>query len=534
MSTSLFNRRLRWTDIAGLLDVGYESQALPALVTCPLCQEHALRVYEDTVAKGPWFHCGACGRGGDCVTFPAAVWGLDVAGAVEKLIAEGLLPESARRLVPLYISRVSSHVERMSQFWAAARGNLPGDQTPSIARLTRALHLNTDLPPERWRTGMGTLVGAATKQAVEALYTPNVNFSGRGNPSCVRVFRGHGWKDVLTLPYHSSAGRLSGFTFVGRHGGQDSRVFAPVRNNSLSARKDAGLYAPHAADGHGTVVAVNDAVFALKQHNRHFGTSGRFLGLVAWLDDGTHATGRDCWQQLNGKRVVHWVREIDAALVRQAFYFDADVSTAGPDRRGEPFDLYCRRVDPSDLLRRVVRLARPWRYALSDWLREANPVAIEVLARRLTSYGIDPHAVAVGLPDREAADRLHGLGGPARGNGGLRYATFADGIVSARPDGWYYVTSHHRSGHIDRRESRISNFTLAINQVRVTPDGEIYDCDVRFQGRTYPVELVGDKSVLRQLLRHSIGVLYSNSRWSERLLQVAAAFDQPPIVMTPS
>ncbi len=530
MSTSLFNRRLRWTDVARLLEIGYESASLPTLVTCPLCQGHTLRVYDDTAARGAWFHCSGCTAGGDCVTFAAAVWHLDVPGTVERLIAADLLSPSARDHVGNYMKLIADQNARVAEFWAAASGNLPAAIGPGVARLTNALMVNTDLPPERWRAGMGLLLGAATKPAVDVLFNPNMNSDLGGNTSRTRPFKGkgRGWYDLLVLPYHSSAGKVSGFTFVGRRGEPAGRVFVPVRAKNRVARADAGLYAPVAAEGHSAVVAVRDDCFALKLHGKHFATSSRFLNLIAWRDDGTHATGRHCWQQLNGKRVIHWVQQIDAAVVRQAFHFDADVSTAGPDRAGMTFDHYCRLVDPPDLMRRVARQARPWRYALADWLREAHGGPVEVMARQLAAYGIDPHEIARSLPDREAADRLHELTGPRRGLPGLRHVEFDKGRVQARPDGWYYT--NHRPSLGPSPAVRVSDFTLTVNQIRVLPTGERYDCDVYFRGRLYPVEIDPDQPIARQLLRAGVGVVFVSAKWTRRLLRLATTFDSPKIV----
>lgn len=539
MSTSLFTRRLRWTDVARLLDVGYESAVLPALVTCPLCQGHALRVYEDQAVRGAWFHCGACGAGGDGVSFAATVWKTDVAGAVTRLVAAGLLPAGSEAAVPAYLAGVAARRQRVADFWATASRHLPGWESPGAAALARAVGVNLGIPEERWRVGMATLVGAAPARAVEQTFNPaGLAGGGGGGVRNRRVFVGRGWRDVLVLPYYSAAGRISGFGLVGRGGGPGDRVFAPVRSNELVARRDAGLYAPHAAEGHPTVVAVPDDVLALRLHSRHFSTSGRFLGLVAWTDDGTNATGRPCWQQLNGKRVVHWVRDIDAAVVRQAFFFDADVSTAGPEHADrEAFLAYCRQLDPPDLLRRVARAARPWRYALADWVREAAGGPVEVLVARLRAYGIDPHEVARSLPDREAADRLHDLSGPARAVPGVQFATFAPGTVEARPDGWYY-RCRRRLGAGDRPvtrgtdegATRISDFTLAIRQIRVLPDREVYECDVFHRGRCHPVDIDPALPVARQLVRAGVGLVYVAPKWVNKVLQVAAAFADPVVV----
>ena len=533
MSTSLFTRRLRWTDVARLLDIGYESAALPALVTCPLCQGHALRVYDDRSVRGTWFHCRGCGRGGDTVTFAAAVWGVEPAAAVERFIAEGLCPASVRAAVPGYVAGAVERQRRMEEFWRTASQHLPGWESPGAARLARTLGVNTGLPVERWRAGLGTLVGAAPVREVERVFQPNVVFPGGGvlNPSAQRVFTGRGWRDVLVLPYHSAAGRLSGFGFVGRAGGPTDRAFAAVRSYEPAARKDAGLFGPHAAEGNPTVVAVRDDAFALRLHSRHFATSGRFLGLVAWRDDGTHATGRGCWQQLNGKRVVHWVPRIDAAVVRQAFFFEADVSTAGPaDPSHAALLTYCRQADPPDLLRTVVRQARPWRYALADWLRDAHGGAVEAMAAQLAACGIDPHEVARSLPDPDAADRLHGLGGARHGRPGLRSVAFGSGTVEARPDGWY---STCYTGAGKPQVSRVSDFTLRVRQIRVLPDREAYDCEVYYRGRCHVVELDPRRPLARQLVRAGVGIVHIGTRWVGRVFKIATAFDEPVIVREP-
>jgi hypothetical protein len=412
----------------------------------------------------------------------------------------------------------------MEEFWQTASRHLPGWESPGAARLTRALGVNTGLPVERWRATLGTLVGAAPSRAVEHA------FRGPQAGSSRQVFRGRGWRDVLVLPYHSAAGRISGFSLVGRGGGPTDRVFAPVRSQEPTARKDAGLYAPHAAEGNPTVVAVRDDAFALRLHSRHLTTSGRFLGLVAWRDDGVHATGRGCWQQLNGKRVVQWVHRIDAAAVRQAFFFEAAISTAGPaDPSQEALLTYCRQLDPPDLLRRVVRQARPWRVVLAEWLKDAHGGAVEAMTAQLTACGIDPHEIARSLPCREAADRLHGLTGARHGHPGIRFAQFGPARIEARADGWYAAyPKDDREGQ--PRVTRVSDFTMTVRQIRVLPDREAYDCEVFYRGRCHVVEIDPRLPVARQLVRAGVGLVYVGHRWAGRLLAIATTFDEPVIV----
>lgn len=533
MSTSLFTRRLRWTDVARLLDIGYESAALPALVTCPLCQAPALRVYDDQAVRGAWFHCRGCGRGGDGLTFAAAVWGVDAAAAADRFIAEGLYPESVRAAVPGYVSGVAAQRRRMEELWQAASRQLPGWESPGVARLCRQLGVNTGLPAERWRAGPGTLVGAAPAREVERAFGPGDDELARGVRTVNAVFRGRGWRDVLVLPYHSSAGRLSGFGLVGRGGGPLDRAFAAVGSREPAARKDAGLYAAHAAEGNGTVVAVRDDALALRLHCRHFATSGRFLGLVGWRDDGVHATGRGCWQQLNGKRVVHWVGGIDAAVVRQAFFFEADVSTAGPPAAAgqEALLTYCRQADPPDLLKRVVRQARPWRYALSEWLQDAHGRAVEAMASQLAACGIDAHEIARSLPDRDAAERLHALAGGRSRYPGVRSVAFGPWSIEARTDGWYAVANNKSGGRLE--VSRVSDFTLRVHQIRVLPDREAYDCEVHYRGRRHVVEIDPRRPLARELVRAGVGIVHIGHRWVGRIFKVATAFDEPVIVREP-
>lgn len=525
MSTSLFHRRLRWTDVARLLDIGFESETLPALVTCPLCQGHTLRVYEDEGVRGAWFNCTACGKSGDCLSFPASVWQLDIESTVDRLTQAGLIPEKLKQYAPAYVKRTATQQFWMNDLWSQASKSLPGWNSPSIARVIHALRINLDLPPDRWKAGMGTILGAAPRSIVETAFAPHQADSG-GYPVC----RGRGWKDVLVMPYHSSGDRISGFKFIGRHALPHDHVFASVRSKEVAIRKDAGLYAPHASLGHHAVVAYRDDVFVAKQQSKHFALSGRFLNLIGWIDDGKHATGKSCWQQLNGKRVVHWTHEIDAAVIRQAFFFDADISTVGPTNcTPEALLTYTRQLEPADLMKRIIRGARPWRYVLSDWIKDAHDGAIEVMSRRLNSLGIDTHEIAQSLPDRESGNKLHELTGPQRGNLGIRCVPFSNGKIHARPDGWHYETAA-RQGTSNKRVGRVTDFTFRVLEVHVYPDKEVYKADVTFQGRTYAVDLVGEENIPRQLLRANVGAVYAAPAWVHKLMSVATAFDKPVIV----
>ena len=152
---------------------------------------------------------------------------------------------------------------------------------------------------------------------------------------------------------------------------------------------------------------------------------------------------------------------------------------------------------------------------------------MEVLAAQLTAYGIDAHEIARSLSDREAAAKLHELGGPGRFVPGVRYAHVGHGTVETRSDGWYYLkpTAGGRQETV-----RISDFTLTVRQIRILPDREVYECDVFYRGRRHSVELNPKQLIDRQLLRAGVGLVYVAPRWTRKLLGVAATFHNPVIV----
>src|SRR5204862_7801277 len=117
-----------WPPRAALLRLGVAHGALPARTPCPLCGRRRVHAYDDTACGGAWFCCPDCGRCGDLVELAAAVWGMGLPAAADRLArlgaplpAEALDPER----VADYVRDYPGYRRRLAALSEQARDWLP-------------------------------------------------------------------------------------------------------------------------------------------------------------------------------------------------------------------------------------------------------------------------------------------------------------------------------------------------------------------------------------------------------------------------
>jgi hypothetical protein len=400
------SQHILWGEaLAEQLGLPYDGPALPSRTRCPLCQGQRLTIYDDAVAEGNWFCCADCRAAGDMIELAGACWRLPPDVALAKLKHAGFPLAAAAVQAESVASYLQYHVDyrrRLQQLWEDAQGNLAQSPSATLSRLGNRYHLPRDLTPERWRDGPGRLVGAATVARIEAAFVPGAlqpgDRPGMYNRVGDRIFEGKGWDAVLLIPYYDLPGRISGFQFLGRAGARPAdQVFHVAERRQGQGQKrhpfEAGLaWLPRLCQDcqERDFVAINDPWLALQIQVRHFGTSLIPLPLTVWQDSPSGRTTRNSWQLLQNRRVVIWSWKLDHRAVYQAIQSDGDIAVAGPD---EPtissLNDYVRHLSPADLMRRLVRRARPWREALGEWAQKVHPGTIEDLLFNLESYGVD-------------------------------------------------------------------------------------------------------------------------------------------------
>src|SRR4029077_14903044 len=119
--------------------------------------------------------------------------------------------------------------------------------------------------------------------------------------------------------------------------------------------------------------------------------------LLAWHDGPEARTTAAAWGDLQGRPVVFWCWQLDHRVLHQVMQADGSLVLAGPHEQGAgAMDRYVRRADPDQLVRSLVRRARPWREVLRAWLEDQPDGAIEDLRLRLGGFRYPGDAVGTG------------------------------------------------------------------------------------------------------------------------------------------
>lgn len=520
-----------WPELAAVLDIQLKNQALPARADCPLCGG-ALHVYEDTIKGGCWHHCFACGSFGDLIELAAAVWDVGLAAAADRLAGHGLPipPEalSAERLE----GYARDHHERARDFglfWQTCGEYLLRQQRSSTLNALRArFKLQSDVSEARWKAGLGRLLGGIPRATVERLWTPCYQETGGGHATRA-VFRGRNWSDVLVVPYHDMPERISGFFFVGRNGDVGDRVHrrVPLAKGQGEDREFGLAGLPLALQAGGDVVAVRDPLTLCRMQCRHLHVSGNPLPLVAWYD-GPQGVSSASWRCLGARRIVLWDWAPDCKTWLQAMRRNACVASVGPESDSfRVFDGYLRLHSTADLYQRLLKVAEPWRQALSRLVVKNSDGWAESLFCELRAARVNPLELA-GELTAEAHQKVLRVLGDRREE---RTVALGDRRIAERGAGWWSASGSYA------KAVRISNFILRLDRMTDTAGVVRYTGRLLFKGREVPFDfsasalLRNTRDTLQVLAhRYRLGSIYLRDGWGQKLVGIATAFQTPEYV----
>jgi hypothetical protein len=370
------------------------SQALPALVSCPVCGSARSTVYDDTISQGAWHYCLDCAHSGDMIELAAAAWGVSLLVAAHRLYRTGV-PLPSEQLEPAvfseYLTAYPQHRAKIAELWRQSQRYLIREVSPSLNRLRSRFRLTSQMSVERWLAGPGQFIGGYSYKSIEHIFCPSRAYRP-GGP--YRVFYEGHWDDVLVIPHHDLPGRICGFLFVGRDGGPRDWVYKrPTMSPIARPLEEAGLGLYWAAHCGRTALgpylfACADALLAVRLQLRHFATSSTPLPLVSYYAGPRAQTSAAAWLPLSNKTVVLWGWEMTASLVRQAINTNGLISVIRlPDQAQARVDHFVREQEPPDLLRKILKRAKPWRDALRVWVDHAPDGEVEELLIHLAAAG---------------------------------------------------------------------------------------------------------------------------------------------------
>jgi hypothetical protein len=497
------NQHVSWELVARLLSIPVSSRALPLQTKCPFCQSGLFTIYEDTRSTGQWHHCPGCKRSGDMIELAAAYWNLSLTVAIDRLAESGVpFPfqesKSTGIAVSRYIEQHPGFRRRLSEFWRLAQ-HQGLNTTPGFNSLRRKLHLVTEISRDRQLSGPLQLYGMVHRNDTAVL---------GDNPlaGCRKQ-----WQEAIVIPYYSAPDQLTGFGLIGDGVSGYQTILDRHRSREIGL---AGLQSLDAANSSG-VVAVSDPKLMLRLQVKHFNTSLKPLPLVVWQEDSTGKTRR-AWQALGPKQLVFWSFEVTPELILQCRETDAHLCLLGPKTDSEfTLDHYLRLSPPSDLIRRVMRSARPWREALASWAKKANEAEVSAIYRRL--FEVDEDLVISLMKQTPSSvpdvPRLN-----------VRTVKLDSGLtVIERNDRWYAPASP--------TDKLLFDGAVRIEKVVHCHDKVTYHGYVRHDGVKYPFDVPNqlpiNTAVRRCLLAHGKSVQVSKR---VPLGEVAIRFHEPVVL----
>ena len=482
-----------------------------------------MRIYEDTTSGAAWHYCFGCKRAGDMVDLAAAVWQMGHQATIKKLSALGIpLP---LELIDKYLA-TRERRNQLSGLWERAKDNLATTRSQALHGLRHRIGLNVSCGPERWRAGPGMLLGGMHFKEVHTYLIPNsLNAAGFGG----RLFKGPQWGDTLITPYYSHHDKIVGYAFCGRKGtDKGDRVW--YFSNVGARRAEAGLAgmwtveAAHAMFAQ-FYVAMSDPWFMLRIQLRHFAASAIPLPLVTWHDDGVHVTNKT-WQFLTGRVPVFWVTDevLTAQIMHQAIISDGHISFAKMETfNSKTAGHYVRNNEPREVIRKVIKRAKPWRQALVDWANDAMPGPVEELLLHLKDYGHDTKALAELSPKLGAVVITPVQDREAKMPGG--------GKVIEKDGRWWHRTTKGSELMMDGI-LRIDGSSLKELRGREVAH---YTGRLLFDGKELPFELpittlthYGADRLRELSLRLTGKMIYIAPRYRTTILTVATAFSSMP------
>lgn len=193
--TSVIGRQNSLNAISAL-GIVLEKPNFPVTVSCPLCQQNALYLFDDTVTDGVWLSCAACKAHGDIITFGSKVWNTSLPNALSKFSDLNIISrQESDRAAPDYV-RFAAKQQAAADFWADVESQVWNHGDDILARRLREFGLRHDAPD------CFGLVGVAQHDQVAELCAA----MGRTKPPRMRD-EGH----TIVYPFHDLPGRFTGF-----------------------------------------------------------------------------------------------------------------------------------------------------------------------------------------------------------------------------------------------------------------------------------------------------------------------------------
>ena len=534
------NSHVDYHQVLPLLGVTTREGPIPLLTECPLCHGRRLTVFNDTRFGGNWHHCPDCHSKGDMISLAASHWDCSIQLAVRKLVTAGCtIPEerSAPEFVAKYEKQVLGMQENCVKLLDDAREAISEGHV-KVNFILQQTGLPADQLKPYWPKRMGRFMGGADRLRVyQTFFKPHDDWHKMKKGA--RFFKGKGWRDVLTIPFHTLPGQCSGWLFIGRQGRRDTDYAYHIIDGEGSNRPqvESGLCMYDVLDSQTAhrdrfgdrIFVFNDPVHALKLQARHMRESdlplpvvGTYNAKVKRITRLCELVAHDIWRTRPDKHFTFWGATLTADLFNMAARADGMICISKTPT-------YLGRKPPHVWLNLIHKNAVHWTASLEHALRtlpEDKAVALlgrlEIAPEQMQSFVATCADDIKQLIDRNK--RRVRLVGTARINGKE---------VIESDEGWYMSVKSEAS-------ECISNAIIRIEKVLCTddPDADVY-CNGRilYKGDEYPFQEAMDTIDknpgvwLRKKLLAAAGKLVVVKRgWNAYLLDIARQFHEPEVI----
>jgi len=462
------------------------------------------------------------------IRLAAASWNLEVPAALRKLVdARVGMSEAAvsPAVIRDYVRDYVKYPDRIVKFWGAAQTEHLKAATGDLRELQRKF--NSHNAGEDWKEKGGRFLGSTRKMAVDRLLHPGRVSAWEERKEggySSKIFKGHGWGDLLAMPFYDLPGRICGFLFVGRKGERQDYVY---RNTISLPTNEAGLgmldslmFGRDSRLGR-TGFVMTDVDLALRLQMRHLVDRRRPLPLVVSWRDQTYET-RAIWDWLGHEDLVFCGIREPLEAIRQARLANAKVADIEVSHAELAANM--RHRSPAEWLDRMKTAAAPWAIVLRRMLRDMPAADVEDALLEVELTGRELYNFIKGS-DPELRGRLEHI---ERNRVFQNRVRFEKKWFFEKSDGWY----------LEKGEDCICNAVVRVEQVLTTAAGKSYYRGVvKFEGKNYPfterVETLekGALNWAQSFVRdvHGAGVIEYYPSWNRKSLQLAIAFHKPDL-----
>lgn len=522
-----------------LLGIMSHEGSIPLVTGCPLCHGHRLIIFDDTRFGGNWHHCSDCHSTGDMISLAARHWGSDVYATVRKLADAGCtIPEehTAEARIANYARWLPGIQENCRKLQKDACDAIHLGQV-KVNYVLQQLGVPADQMKTYWPKRMGRFMGGADRARVyQTFFKPDDNWykMQRGR----RFFKGKGWRDVITIPFHTLPGQCSGWLFVGRQARQDvDYAFHIVDTETTdNVLVESGLCMYDVLDTEtarrdkfgDTIFVFNDPVHALKLQARHLRDSTLPLPVVGTYNARVprqtcvrELIAHDIWRTRPDKKFIFWGPVLSADLFDMASRANGHVCVSKTP-------MYLGRKPPYVWLSLIQKNATHWTAALESYLRvlpEDKAVAL-LSSLRIAPEQMQQFKVKCADDVKQLLDRVrHRVQA-------LSTATVNGKTIFESEQGWYV------SG---KRPECITNTIIRIEKVLCMaddPDADVYYsgrilCDgeaFEFQEPMARIEKNPGAWLKKKMLTESGKFVVVKQGWNKFLLDIARQFHEPQVI----